>query len=901
MSDALINPFPGLRAYRKDERHLFFGRTEPANELIRRLGDSRFLAVVGTSGSGKSSLVGCGVLPALHGGFLSKAGSTWRVAILRPGNEPIGNLARALAEAGITALGTPGVADPAEATFVETVLRRGALGAVEAVRYARLEQDENVLIVVDQFEELFRLQSSMVAERPGDEAAAFVKLLVEAAKADARIYVMLTMRSDYLGLCTGFRDLPDVINDGLYLIPRMTRSQQRQTIEGPVAMGGATIAPRLIQRLLNDVGDDPDQLPILQHALMRTWDRWSKASQPPDPIDLDHYEQVGGMAGAMDQHAEEVMGELEEDQKKLAKRIFQTLTETAEGGRVIRRPATLDTVCDVVESARDRVEEVIDAFRRPGRAFLMPPAGQALRGSSPLDLSHESLIRIWKDLGKWVVEEDRSATTYKRLSERARVDEERLRQDREEGTATVSLVNTGQRAWLALRNKADRLQGLQLENALDWREKTSPTRPWADRYDAGFDAAIRFLSQSETIARGYRRARWLSLVVFFASLVGVTGLAVFAKNRAVRAGIMELAASRSDPLEGALILAALEGTADVDGRGAQIAFDLARRSIPSAVWADSERIPITSVAFDGSGTRVLVVERAVGEARLLDAETGAELGVPVTEGTRNASFIRVEGDSGDPRIAVFSSEWLRTMNLDGTGRDSIPIPSQSSSANFVAFSRDGTRLAVGTSESIRLWTTTAHRDPIRLPQNSESAVWKEGKFSADGSRFASWRTGDSSNVMSVWDVDWNGGDAPDPLLLELELTRFRGYPISWERGVHDGENESAVPTGVPRADGGTRQNWPHTGVTVARVRANGAFEGAMAHDEASRRTIHNWVKQVDVDEGRRTDGLTTAEREEVRRLRREVKRLRMERDILGKATAWFARETGSVPPKRTDS
>src|SRR5205085_7422965 len=107
---------------------------------------------------------------------------------------------------------------------------------------------------------------------------------------EAPLYVVLTMRSDYLGDCAQFRDLPEAINDGQYLIPRMTRDQRREAIEGPVAVGGATIAPRLVNCLLNDVGDNPDQLPLLQHALMRMWLHGEQQGDLDAPLDLAHYE-----------------------------------------------------------------------------------------------------------------------------------------------------------------------------------------------------------------------------------------------------------------------------------------------------------------------------------------------------------------------------------------------------------------------------------------------------------------------------------------------------------------------------------------------------------------------------------------------------------------------------------
>ena len=144
---------------------------------------------------------------------------------------------------------------------------------MEAARLANLPPEEQLLVLVDQFEELFRVEQDANRHEAENDKAAFVKLLLAAThQSELPIYVVLTMRSDYLGDCAQFWDLPEAINDGQYLIPRLTREQRREVITGPVAVGGAVITPRLVNRLLNDVGDDPDQLPILQHALMRTWD-----------------------------------------------------------------------------------------------------------------------------------------------------------------------------------------------------------------------------------------------------------------------------------------------------------------------------------------------------------------------------------------------------------------------------------------------------------------------------------------------------------------------------------------------------------------------------------------------------------------------------------------------------
>ena len=325
-----IHPFPGLRHFETDEEDLFFGREGQSEEILRRLRQHRFLAVVGASGSGKSSLIRAGLLPYLHGGFLSAAGSHWRVAIFRPGNDPIANLAAALNHPSV--LGQPAEnADEAarNAMLLEVSLRRSGLGLIEAVRLARLPEHEQIVVVVDQFEELFRFANAAGKPRQEDDASAFVKLLLEAKEqSELPVYIVLTMRSDFIGDCARYRDLPEAVTTGLYLIPRMTREQRRAAIVEPVRVGGGSIAPRLVNRLLNDVGDNPDQLPILQHALLRTWDYWQSHHADGRPIDLDDYRAIGGMAEALSLHADEAYEGLPNDRyREIARRMFQALTE----------------------------------------------------------------------------------------------------------------------------------------------------------------------------------------------------------------------------------------------------------------------------------------------------------------------------------------------------------------------------------------------------------------------------------------------------------------------------------------------------------------------------------------------------------------------------------------------
>ncbi|MGH2823055.1 MAG: hypothetical protein ACRDLY_08565, partial [Thermoleophilaceae bacterium] len=467
---ARTNPFPGLRPFMQEEADLFFGRDKQSDELVRRLAGRRFLAVVGTSGSGKSSLVRAGLLPSLEGGFMAEAGANWRIAILRPQDDPIGFLALAIVETG--ALAHLDLAQSAAEGVVETTLRRSGLGLVEVTRLARLEAHENLLILVDQFEELFRFADLARQRGAGDEAPAFVKLLLEGARqTEMPVYVVITMRSDFLGDCARFRDLPEAISDSQYLIPRLTRDELQAVITGPIGVRGGRIAPSLVQRLLNDVGDDMDQLPVLQHALMRAWDHWERGDPDGHPIEPSDLEAIGGMAEALSRHADEAFGSLtSERDRTIAERLFKCLTERGSDNRELRRPTPLAGIAAIANADPAEIIPVIDVFRAPGRSFLMPPHGVALEDDSVIDISHESLIRQWGRLRTWVEEEAESRATYLRLVEAAR-----LRRDGKAG----------------LWGEPD------LTYARQWQEREAPNAAWAERYSPDFDDAGAFLRDSE--------------------------------------------------------------------------------------------------------------------------------------------------------------------------------------------------------------------------------------------------------------------------------------------------------------------------------------------------------------------------------------------------------------------
>jgi len=492
------NPYPGLRPFEFSENALFFGREGQSEEVLRRLRESRFVAVVGTSGSGKSSLVRAGLLPLLYGGLMTEAGARWRVALFRPGDDPINSLANALVHptqftsSNIKKKATLATGNESfDLAITETLLRRSAVGLRDYANGNELAADENLLVVVDQFEELFRFKkenpSNKIAEKSEtqqkaeNEASAFVKLLLKAARDESkRVYVVITMRSDFLGDCSQFRNLPEIINDGQYLIPRLTTEQLRKAIESPAKVKKARIEPVLCAQLLNDIGDDQDQLPVLQHALMRTWDKWPGDGE----INFDNYNATGGMATALSIHANEAYNELGDEgsseptrKQKIAEKLFKCLTETDRENRETRRATPLGLIREIADASFDEVVEVIDVFRQAGRTFLMPPVTEKLDENTVIDISHESLIRKWDKLRSWVEEEAQASYTYRRLSEDARLHKMR---------------------------KAPFWSDPQLAEALDWKEKFKPNETWAElyyktwglRYLSTYPEAMDFLEES---------------------------------------------------------------------------------------------------------------------------------------------------------------------------------------------------------------------------------------------------------------------------------------------------------------------------------------------------------------------------------------------------------------------
>ncbi len=499
------NPFPGLRPFSIGESHLYFGREGQVDEILEKLTLNRSVTVMGYSGSGKSSLMYCGLVPVLYGGFMTHASPNWQVITTRPGSSPISNLADSIVNQ-LEALGRISSDDKAiQRAVIKSVLRSGPNGLVEIARYLQHGDHENVFFLIDQFEELLHYRED--GEETMNESIEYVNLVMQAVnQKDVPVYLALSLRSDFIGECAVFPGLSEMINHSNYLVPQMGREQKRLAIEGPVAVGGGRIAPRLVKKLLSDVGDNQDQLPILQHAMMRTWDYWVANREEGEPMDIRHYNAIGRIGQALSLHANEAFEELNANEKEIAEILFKNITEKNQENQGFRRPSNVKLVSELAGASEEDVIRVIECFRKTGRSFLMPGSQVALTGTTTIELSHESLMRIWTRLSNWVEEEFESAQLYSRISNAA------------------ALYQTG---------KAGLWRPPDLQLALNWQKKQKPTRVWAQRYDVAFERAIVFLDTSRITyeaelknqemlqRRMLRRARITSVVLGIAAIIAI--------------------------------------------------------------------------------------------------------------------------------------------------------------------------------------------------------------------------------------------------------------------------------------------------------------------------------------------------------------------------------------------
>lgn len=462
-------PYIGLRPFERDDVAYFFGRERAVQNLLLRLRDQRLVAVIGPSGVGKSSLVRAGLIPALEGGMLDwDAPTHWTTVKMSPGEAPIENLAKALIASrwGEAFGGT--LEDRADR--LTAMLRSGASALAVALGETVPPDEGRLLLLVDQFEELFRYQNVGEEDerrRARADARSFINLITAAthAAADGQdgplLHIVLTMRADFLGDCADIPDLADCMNRCLYVVSRMTDEEMMDAISLPAKAAGGSVERELALDLLEQFQGERDALPILQHALMRCWEE--EESSSPRHLTSENYLNTFWFQPPLAVHLNDIFNDMQEDDQEIAQAIFRRLTKFDEAGRQQRNPARLSDLAQAADADIDDVMFVIDEFRRANRDMLT--LSQSENDDPIVDISHEAIMRHWPRLKEWMRDERDMATSYKKLIEISE-----------------------QRASLA---------GDDLKKLTDWRAAHAPHQGWANRYPGEFDRAMAFLKDCE--------------------------------------------------------------------------------------------------------------------------------------------------------------------------------------------------------------------------------------------------------------------------------------------------------------------------------------------------------------------------------------------------------------------
>ena len=407
-------PYPGLNTFRSEDARFFFGREALTQWLLEKLGPSpgtqsenRFLAIIGDSGSGKSSLARAGLIPALKRGEL-EGSEQWPVVIFRPGDHPLEQLSLVLcAEPGIAKMNLE-----IEDTISRFTAQPRTLHRITAQALQDASENQRFVVLVDQFEEVFTLC------KDEESRHAFIKNLRYAGSVPTgKTVVILTMRVDFYGKCAAYPTLAAAMSDNQVLVGPMTEDELRRVIEAPAQKVGCEFEPGLVDVLLKDIEHQAGSLPLLQHALRELWER-----RRGRRLTHDAYKALGKLEGALEQHANNVYATFSPMEKEVCKQIFLRLTQPGAG--------TADTKRRVSREELDDKETNDNVIQKLVNARLLTTEGEERPGGkSFIEISHEALINGWSKLRQWIDANRDMLRVRHLLTEAANLWEESKRSD----------------------------------------------------------------------------------------------------------------------------------------------------------------------------------------------------------------------------------------------------------------------------------------------------------------------------------------------------------------------------------------------------------------------------------------------------------------------------------------
>jgi WD40 repeat protein/serine/threonine protein kinase len=721
-STEVRNPYKGLRPFLEADAADYFGREALVAELVARLSEqgdrSRFLAVVGPSGSGKSSLVLAGLLPALRAGAV--AGSDrWFMLEMRPGIHPFEELASALMRIAVD--------DPAD--LIE-LLERGDLGLVSAVEKV-LPSGPELLLVIDQFEEVFTLVDDE------DVRARFLGVVLTAATdPSSRVRVVCTLRADFYDRPLAYAGLADLMKSRTAAVTPLVPEEIQRAVVAPAEGVGLRTEPALAADIVADVATQPGALPLLQYALTELFEHRDGST-----LTLDGYRQIGGVSGALSRRAETLYGRLNRSAGEAARQLFLRLITVGKEGADDTRRRVLRSELTSLEVDLEAMDAVIDTFG--ARRLLSFDRDPATRGPT-VEVAHEALLTEWGRLRGWI--------------EAARED---VRMHRRLAAATREWTDSG-------RDPSFVLRGTHLARFEAWADSSGLALTADERSYLEAGLAQRNADRAEEESRKAREAvlerrsltRLRALVAVLTTLAlvagGLTAFA-FSQRRAAQretrmAAARELASAAVanldvDPERSILLaLEAVDTTWEADGTVVPEAEEALHQALRSS------RV-VYSVPHGGQGLGVC-------EGGGLFATGGSQPGDPAATlwdmetGRRVSNLGGLQSGSVDVAVTP-DARLVATTHDDGTARVWFPdgrglyvLRGHDGGVLDATFSPNGRWLATGGDDAtVRVWDMATGAETLTLTGHDGPIL--STAFTPDGSMLAS---GSEDTTARVWDL-----------------------------------------------------------------------------------------------------------------------------------------------------